>query len=47
MGKKILIVDDQLEQIEFAWTVLEESGYTPISATNGKEEMKKVRGRKA
>jgi len=43
MGKKILIVDDELEQIEFASTALEESGYTPIGAMNGKEGMNKVR----
>jgi CheY-like chemotaxis protein len=46
MGKKILIVDDEVEQIEFASNVLEESGYTPISATNGKEGMKKVKAEK-
>ncbi|MDY6989748.1 MAG: hypothetical protein SWQ30_17005 [Thermodesulfobacteriota bacterium] len=46
MGKKVLIVDDELEQIDFASTALEESGDTPISAMNGKEGMKKVRGEK-
>jgi CheY-like chemotaxis protein len=39
-------VDDEIEVIGFAWTVLEESGYTPISATNGEEGMKKVRDEK-
>lgn len=46
MGKKILIVDDELEQIDFASTVLEESGYTAISAMDGKEGMKKVKAEK-
>jgi len=45
-GKKILIVDDEVEQIDFARTVLEESGYTSISAMNGEEGMKKVRDEK-
>jgi CheY-like chemotaxis protein len=46
MGKKILIVDDEVEQIEFSSIVLESSGYTPISAMEGKEGMKKVRAEK-
>jgi CheY-like chemotaxis protein len=46
MGKKILIVDDEVEQIEYASTVLEASGYTPIMAMDGKEGMKKVKAEK-
>lgn len=46
MGKKILIVDDEPEQIDFASTVLEENGYMPISAMNGIEGMKKVKTEK-
>lgn len=46
MGKKILIVDDEVEQIEYASTVLEASGYTPIMAMDGKEGMKKVKEEK-
>jgi len=46
MGKKILIVDDDSEQIAFASTVLEENGYTSISATNGIEGMGKVESEK-
>lgn len=46
MGKKILIVDDEPEQIDFASTLLEENGYVPISAANGKEGMKKVKSEK-
>jgi len=43
MGKKILIVDDEPEQIEFASTLLEENGYIPISAMNGVEGMAKAK----
>ncbi len=43
MGKKILIVDDEPEQIDFASAVLEENGYTPISATDGLEGMRMVK----
>ncbi len=43
MRKKVLVVDDEPEQIDFAFTVLEENGYTPIGATNGVEGMKKVK----
>jgi CheY-like chemotaxis protein len=42
MKKKILIVDDEPEQIEFAAMVMQENGYIPISASDGKEGMKKV-----
>ena len=46
MAKKILIVDDDIEQIEFASTVLEENGYILISATDGLEGMEKVKSEK-
>lgn len=46
MKRRILIVDDEPEQIEFASTVLEESGYIPIGATNGAEAMKIVKREK-
>ncbi|MBW2107296.1 MAG: response regulator [Deltaproteobacteria bacterium] len=46
MNKKILIVDDEPEQIDFASTILEENGYIPISATNGMDGMKMVRSEK-
>jgi CheY-like chemotaxis protein len=44
MGKMILIVDDELEQIDYASAVLEEQGYTTIGATDGIKGMEKVRG---
>lgn len=46
MKKKILVVDDEIEQIEFASTILEENGYFPISASNGLEGMRLVRKEK-
>ncbi|MDY6950180.1 MAG: response regulator [Thermodesulfobacteriota bacterium] len=46
MGKKILIVDDEVEQIDFASTILEESGYMLITAMDGKEGMKKAKAEK-
>jgi len=46
MGKKILIVDDEPDQIDFASTLLEENGYIPISAMNGIEGMEKVKAEK-
>ena len=42
MKKKVLIVDDEPEQIEFASTLMEENGYIAISASNGAEGMRKV-----
>lgn len=46
MKKKILIVDDEPEQLEFASTLLEENGYIPLRATNGVEGMEIVRSEK-
>lgn len=46
MAKKILIVDDEPEQIDFASTVLEQNGYITISAKNGIEGMEKVKTEK-
>ena len=46
MGKKILIVDDEVEQIEYASTVLEANGYTSITAKDGKEGMKRAKAEK-
>ena len=44
--KKVLVVDDEREQIDFAATILGENGYIPIGATNGVEGMKMVRAEK-
>jgi CheY-like chemotaxis protein len=40
---KILIVDDEAEQIDFASSVLQENGYITISAMDAEEGMKKVK----
>jgi len=37
MGKKVLVVDDEDDVRDFVSTVLEENGYDPITASNGKE----------
>lgn len=37
MKNKILIVDDESEQIDFATTILEENGYLVVSALDGSE----------
>ena len=39
MGKKVLVVDDDPDVRLFSVTVLEESGYLPLEATNGEEGM--------
>jgi CheY-like chemotaxis protein len=40
MKRKVLIVDDEPEQVGFAATLLEENGYIPVGASNGIEGMK-------
>jgi CheY-like chemotaxis protein len=46
MAKRILLVDDDPEQIEYASAVLEENGYVAIAASNGLEGMEKARKEK-
>jgi CheY-like chemotaxis protein len=46
MTKKVLIVDDEPEAIDFATAVLEEDGYSALSAEDGIEGMEKVRTEK-
>ena len=41
--KKILIVDDELDVRIYVGTLLETSGYEPISARNGREGLLKAR----
>ena len=43
MRKKILIVDDEAEQIDYASTVLAHNGYEPVAAVDGIEGMRKVK----
>ena len=40
MGKRILLVDDELDFLEIMGMRIEHWGYRPITASNGKEAMK-------
>jgi CheY-like chemotaxis protein len=42
-GKKVLIVDDELDVRIYVRTLLETSGYIPILTRNGREGLKKAR----
>jgi len=39
MAKKVLVVDDELDMRTFMSTLLETSGYKPLTAVDGKEGM--------
>jgi len=43
MGKKVLSVDDDPDIRLFVVTVLEENGYTPLTATNGEEGLEIIK----
>ncbi len=43
MGKKVLCVDDDPDIRLFVTTVLEENGYTPLIAANGKEGLEIIK----
>ena len=43
MGKKVLCVDDDPDIRLFVTTVLEENGYTPLTAANGKEGLEIIK----
>ena len=43
MEKKILIVDDEDDVIEFVSTVLKENGFVPVVARNGEEALDMIR----
>ena len=46
MSKKVLVVDDDPDVRLFNVTVVEESGYEPIEASNGEEGLEKVKEQK-
>ena len=46
MAKKILIVDDESEQVDFASVLLEENGYLTVRAMDGREGVEKARTEK-
>ena len=43
MSKRVLCVDDDPDIILFVVTVLEENGYTPLTATNGEEGLEIIK----
>jgi twitching motility two-component system response regulator PilH len=43
MKKKILTVDDEYQTREIIATILEENGYAPLTAKNGKEALKMMK----
>lgn len=43
MSKKVLVVDDDADVRSFVVTVLEESGYVPLTACDGVEGFEKIR----
>ena len=42
MAKKVLVVDDDDKTVRFLSAALEENGYEPVSACNGKEGFEKI-----
>lgn len=46
MAKKVLVVDDELDMRIFVSTLLETSGYKPLTAVDGKEGMRVARREK-
>ena len=46
MAKKVLVVDDDLNTVKFLSAALEENGYIPIGAHNGKEGLEKIKTEK-
>ena len=46
MAKRVLVVDDELDMRTFLTTLLETSGYKPLSAVDGKEGMEVARKKK-
>ena len=43
MAKKILVVDDEKDISTYFCTLLEDAGYTTVTASDGKEGMEKVK----
>mgnify|MGYP000567878094 CR=1 FL=1 len=46
MGKKVLVVDDELDMRTFITTLLETSGFKPIAAKDGMEGLEAARSKK-
>lgn len=43
MAKKVLVVDDEENIVRFLSVALEENGYDPVGANNGKEGLEKIK----
>jgi DNA-binding response OmpR family regulator len=43
MAKKVLVVDDDENTVKFLSAALEENGYEPVAAFNGREGLEKVK----
>jgi DNA-binding response OmpR family regulator len=46
MAKKVLVVDDDPNTVKFLSAALEDNGYEPIGAQNGKEGLEKIMSEK-
>jgi len=44
MGKRVLVVDDDPSTVKFLTAALEENGYEPVGASNGKEGLEIIEG---
>jgi len=42
-GKKVLVIDDEEDVVTYLSTLLEDNGYTVITARDGEEALRKVR----
>ena len=42
MGKKVLVVDDDKNAVKFMSVILDENGYEPIAAYDGREGLQKI-----
>lgn len=45
-GKKILVVDDEMDTVTYMVTLLQDNGYETVSANDGQEGMEKVKTEK-
>ncbi len=45
-SKKILVVDDEADAVEFVRAIMEEAGYEVVSASNGVEGLEKAQAEK-
>jgi DNA-binding response OmpR family regulator len=43
MAKKVIVIDDDENAVKFLSVLLEENGYEPLSARDGREGMQKIR----